>query len=278
MTFAALGQVRADDQLRMARSLGYGPVCAWLKVVLPRVYPQIRLPVYAVLAYSLSVVDMAIVLGPTTPPTLAPAGAALVQRSRPRDALSGRRRAPVCSSRSWWRRSACGAASRSRSPGSPGRGWSAAGAAAAAGRPRVAAWSGIAAADRPGARQRAQPRRLVGGGRVAVSAMPGRRRCRSTAGREPAAPRGAARLDHARDRARDHAGGAAPGRWLPREREPAAPSPGPRRADPDLSAAAGRRRSASCSASSCCWSGSGSTARMSGSSGRISCSCCPTCS
>jgi putative thiamine transport system permease protein len=72
MTFAALGQVRADDQLRMARSLGYGPVQAWLKVVLPLVYPQIRLPLFAVLAYSLSVVDMAIVLGPTTPPTLAP--------------------------------------------------------------------------------------------------------------------------------------------------------------------------------------------------------------
>jgi putative thiamine transport system permease protein len=72
MTFGALGQVRADDQLRMARSLGYDPVQAWLKVVLPLVYPQIRLPVYAVLAYSLSVVDMAIVLGPTTPPTLAP--------------------------------------------------------------------------------------------------------------------------------------------------------------------------------------------------------------
>jgi putative thiamine transport system permease protein len=71
MTFAALGQVRADERLRMARSLGYGPVCAWLKVVLPSIYPQIRLPVYAVLAYSLSVVDMAIVLGPSTPPTLA---------------------------------------------------------------------------------------------------------------------------------------------------------------------------------------------------------------
>jgi putative thiamine transport system permease protein len=71
MTFAALGQIRADDRLRMARSLGYGPLCAWLKVILPGVYPQIRLPVYAVLAYSLSVVDMAIVLGPTTPPTLA---------------------------------------------------------------------------------------------------------------------------------------------------------------------------------------------------------------
>lgn len=72
MTFAALGQVRADEQLRMARSLGYGPVRAWLKVVFPLVYPQIRLPVYAVLAYSLSVVDMAIVLGPSTPPPLAP--------------------------------------------------------------------------------------------------------------------------------------------------------------------------------------------------------------
>ncbi len=72
MTFAALGQIRADDQIRMARSLGYGPVQAWLKVVLPLVYPQIRLPLYAVLAFSLSVVDMAMVLGPTTPPPLAP--------------------------------------------------------------------------------------------------------------------------------------------------------------------------------------------------------------
>jgi putative thiamine transport system permease protein len=72
MTFAALGQVRANEQLRMARSLGYVPTQAWLKVVLPQVYPQIRLPLYAVLAYSLSVVDMALVLGPTTPPPLAP--------------------------------------------------------------------------------------------------------------------------------------------------------------------------------------------------------------
>ena len=72
MTFAALGQIRADDQIRMARSLGYGPVQAWLKVVLPLIYPQIRLPLYAVLAFSLSVVDMAMVLGPSTPPPLAP--------------------------------------------------------------------------------------------------------------------------------------------------------------------------------------------------------------
>jgi putative thiamine transport system permease protein len=71
VTFAALGQVRAEEHLRVARSLGYRPLQAWLKVVFPLVYPQIRLAVYAVLAYSLSVVDMAIVLGPTTPPPLA---------------------------------------------------------------------------------------------------------------------------------------------------------------------------------------------------------------
>jgi ABC-type spermidine/putrescine transport system permease subunit II len=56
MALAALGQVPADRTLAVARSLGYGPATAWLKTVLPLVWPQIRLPVYAVLAYSLSVV------------------------------------------------------------------------------------------------------------------------------------------------------------------------------------------------------------------------------
>ena len=41
------------------------------KVVLPQVYPQVRLPIYAVLAFSLSVVDVALILGPGNPPTLA---------------------------------------------------------------------------------------------------------------------------------------------------------------------------------------------------------------
>ena len=68
---AALNQVRAQALMRAARTLGYGPVTGWLKVVFPLVYAQIRLPVYAVLAFSLSVVDVAMVLGPGTPPTLA---------------------------------------------------------------------------------------------------------------------------------------------------------------------------------------------------------------
>jgi putative thiamine transport system permease protein len=71
MTLAALGQTQAREARAVALSLGYRPVTGWLKTVLPRLYPQIRLPVYAVLAYSMSVVDVAMILGPTTPPTLA---------------------------------------------------------------------------------------------------------------------------------------------------------------------------------------------------------------
>jgi putative thiamine transport system permease protein len=71
MTMAALGQAQSAERMAIARSLGYRPMTGWLKTVLPAVYGQIRLPVYAVIAYSLSVVDMAMVLGPTTPPPLA---------------------------------------------------------------------------------------------------------------------------------------------------------------------------------------------------------------
>lgn len=71
MTLAALTQVRPGQSLRVAQALGYGRVTGWLKVVFPLVYRQIRLPVYAVLAFSMSVVDVAVILGPNTPPTLA---------------------------------------------------------------------------------------------------------------------------------------------------------------------------------------------------------------
>lgn len=70
MTLAALGQVQAGQSMTVAQSLGYGRVTGWMRTVFPRVYAQIRLPVYVVLAYSMSVVDVAIILGPNTPPTL----------------------------------------------------------------------------------------------------------------------------------------------------------------------------------------------------------------
>jgi putative thiamine transport system permease protein len=60
-------------RLSVARTLGYAPVAAWLKTVAPALYPLIRLPLMAVVAYSSSVVDVAIILGPTNPPPLSAA-------------------------------------------------------------------------------------------------------------------------------------------------------------------------------------------------------------
>ena len=71
MTTAALAQVRSHEHLTLARSLGYGSREAWVRAVLPQIWRQVRLPVLAVLAYSLSVVDVALVLAPGNPPPLA---------------------------------------------------------------------------------------------------------------------------------------------------------------------------------------------------------------
>jgi putative thiamine transport system permease protein len=67
---AALRQFPARAQMQAARSLGYAPATAFALVVAPQLYPRIRLPVFAVLAYSLSVVDMALVLAPSHPAPL----------------------------------------------------------------------------------------------------------------------------------------------------------------------------------------------------------------
>lgn len=71
MALAAMPQIDFRRDLWIASSFGYGRIAGWLFVVFPQVYRQIRLPVFAVLAYSVSVVDVAIILGPTTPPPLA---------------------------------------------------------------------------------------------------------------------------------------------------------------------------------------------------------------
>ncbi|WP_394155535.1 ABC transporter permease [Loktanella salsilacus] len=70
MTLAALGQTDAARARAISSALGYGRTTGWLKTVFPRVYAQIRLPVYVVLAYGMSVVDVALILGPNTPPPL----------------------------------------------------------------------------------------------------------------------------------------------------------------------------------------------------------------
>jgi putative thiamine transport system permease protein len=70
VSLAALPQIDAARRLAMARSLGYRRVAAWLKAVAPGLYPLIRLPVFAVIAYASSTVDVALILGPTNPPPL----------------------------------------------------------------------------------------------------------------------------------------------------------------------------------------------------------------
>ena len=56
---------------RAAQSLGYAPRRAFWRVVWPQLAARLRWPTLAVLAYGLTVVDVAIVMGPTNPPTLA---------------------------------------------------------------------------------------------------------------------------------------------------------------------------------------------------------------
>lgn len=68
---AALPQVPAHWLLRTARGLGYPPRPAWLFAVSPLLARQIRLPMAAVLVYGVTNVDLALALGPRTPPPFA---------------------------------------------------------------------------------------------------------------------------------------------------------------------------------------------------------------
>ncbi len=62
---------RWTQELALAQSLGYTPQRAWWRVLWPQLAPRLRWPLLAVLAYGLTVVDVALVIGPTSPPTLA---------------------------------------------------------------------------------------------------------------------------------------------------------------------------------------------------------------
>jgi putative thiamine transport system permease protein len=70
MALAALPQTDPTRRLCVAQSLGAGRTMAFVISVLPSLYSQLRLPVYAVLAYSMTAVEMAMILGPTRPFTL----------------------------------------------------------------------------------------------------------------------------------------------------------------------------------------------------------------
>jgi putative thiamine transport system permease protein len=70
--FQKVGQgAELERHLQVAASLGYSAPSTWLRVLWPQLLPRLALPLLAVWAYSFTVVDMALVLGPTRPPTLA---------------------------------------------------------------------------------------------------------------------------------------------------------------------------------------------------------------
>ncbi len=66
---AQLQSINVDASLRIGRTLGYAPARCWSRLILPQLYPRIRLMLMVILAFNFSVVDMAIILGPGNPPT-----------------------------------------------------------------------------------------------------------------------------------------------------------------------------------------------------------------
>jgi putative thiamine transport system permease protein len=72
---ALLARPEVALQLRgwraLARTQGHADGALWWRVVWPWLLPRLAWPVLAVLAYALTVVDVALVVGPASPPTLA---------------------------------------------------------------------------------------------------------------------------------------------------------------------------------------------------------------
>ena len=70
MLMAALAQADAARTMQMAGALGYGRLASFYLALWPRLYGQVRIAVFAVLAFSASVVDVSLILGPANPGTL----------------------------------------------------------------------------------------------------------------------------------------------------------------------------------------------------------------
>lgn len=75
LLWLAATQLQRDDVRRrwqaeaaVAQTLGRTPQQAFAQVVWPQLAPRLRWPLLAVLAYGLTVVDMALIIGPASPP------------------------------------------------------------------------------------------------------------------------------------------------------------------------------------------------------------------
>ncbi|KDO15396.1 ABC transporter permease [Vibrio metoecus] len=71
MSIPLLKQIPIEKMHKAGASLGYQPSQFWWKCILPQWLVKLRFALFAVLAYGVSVVDVAQILGPTNPPTFA---------------------------------------------------------------------------------------------------------------------------------------------------------------------------------------------------------------
>lgn len=85
---AHLSTVNVSLSLRIGRTLGYSSARCWRRLILPQIYARTRLTLFIILAFNLSVVDVALVLGPGNPPTFAVFLLSLVSEPESRAAAS----------------------------------------------------------------------------------------------------------------------------------------------------------------------------------------------
>ncbi len=71
IALAAMPQLDVTRTRALTAALGYGRIAGFLYGLWPPLYRQMRLAVFAVIAFASSVVDVSVILGPTTPPPLA---------------------------------------------------------------------------------------------------------------------------------------------------------------------------------------------------------------
>ena len=90
LLWAAAAQLQQPDlaqrlaqELQVAQSLGYPPRSAWWRVAWPQLVGRLQAPLLAVLVYNLTVVDVALIAGPTTPPTLSVLASQWLQDAHP---------------------------------------------------------------------------------------------------------------------------------------------------------------------------------------------------
>ncbi len=69
--FTVLKQVNINRYRQQIASFGYGPISGWFHIIHPMISARMRVSVLIVLCFSVSVVDMALILAPSTPAPLA---------------------------------------------------------------------------------------------------------------------------------------------------------------------------------------------------------------